>query len=144
MGTNKRFSQTRGQVGVEYMIIVGFVTLAIITVVVLAYFYSANIKDMIRLNQVEGFASRLISSAESVFFKGEPSKATIKLYLPDGVDDITVTQGGLIISTRVSSGINRRLFPSEVPLNGSITTPEGLKKLVLEARVDDVLISQAS
>lgn len=132
----------KGQVGVEYMIIVGFVTFAIISIITLAYFYSNHIKDMIKVNQVEGFASKLISSAESVFFKGEPSKATIKLYLPAGVEIINVTQGGLIVSIRVSSGINKRVFPSEVPLNGTITTSEGLKKLVLEARIDDVLISQ--
>jgi len=132
----------KAQVGVEYMIIIGFVTLAIMSIVTLAYFYSGHIKDRIRLNQVENFASQLISSAESVFFAGEPSKTTVRLYLPEGVEDITIMTDQIIITTRVSSGLNKRGFESQVPLSGTITSTMGIKKLLLQANDDDVLISQ--
>ena len=68
----------KAQVGIEYMMVVGFVTLAIVSVLTLAYFYSDQIKDSIRLNQVESFAMQILNSAESVFFAGEPSKTTVK------------------------------------------------------------------
>jgi len=137
----------RSQVGVEYIIIVGFVTMAIISIVVLAYFYSGQIKDKIRLNQVESFAFNLVSSAEVVFFAGEPSKTTISLYLPEGVVTILVAEDedAIVITTQVSGGrYNTRAFYSKVPLNASspISTSAGIKNLVLEAEANYVMITQ--
>lgn len=132
----------RAQVGVEYMIIVGFVTFAIMSVIALAFFYSGEIKERIRLNQVENFATQVVNSAESVFYAGEPSRTTVRLYLPEGVRDITVYSDAILITSVVGSGENIRAYDSDVPLNGTITPGEGIKKLTLEAKSDHVLITQ--
>lgn len=131
----------RGQVGIEYMMIVGFVTLAIMSILVFAMFYSDKIKDRIRLNQVESFATQLLNSAETVFFAGEPSKTSVSLYLPDGVEVITVNTDYLYLEIRTSSGLNKRVFPSNVPLSGFITNTQGIKKLSLTAQADFLVIS---
>jgi len=136
--------KSKGQVGVEYMIIIGFITFAIMSILALAFFYSGQIKDQIKLNQVESFATQLINSAESVFFAGEPSKTTVRLYLPEDVHSITVNTDYIFIITNVSSKTNQRAFYSKVPLSGAITSTEGIKKLTLQAQEDSVLISQAS
>ena len=119
----------------------GFVTFAVMSVLVLAYFYSDNIKDQIKLNQVESFAAQLINSAESVYFAGEPSETTVSLYLPEGVKSIEIISNNLIITTSTSSGENKRAFTSRVPLEGAISQGEGMKKLVIKAEVDHVSIS---
>lgn len=129
------------QVGIEYMIIIGFVTFVIMSVLVIAMVYSDQTKDRIRLNQVENFATQLLNSAASVFFAGEPSKTTISLFLPSGVTEINITTEYLIITTHTSSGENKRAFESKVPISGTISTSEGIKKLVLEAKEDYLLIS---
>lgn len=131
----------KAQVGVEYMIIVGFVTFAIMSILVLAMFYSGQVKDKVKLNQVESFANQLLNSAESVFFAGEPSKTTISLYLPDGVKEINITSNYLVISVTTSSGENKRAYESKVPIQGTISTGEGIKKLTLEATNNYLLIS---
>lgn len=131
----------RAQVGIEYMIIVSFVTFAVIVVFSLAIIYSGQTKDQIRLNQIENFAIQLINSAESVFFAGEPSKATVTLTLPSGVKSIQVTTEGLIFTVVTTSGENIRLFESKVPLSGSINVNEGNKDIVLTATDTDVVIS---
>lgn len=122
------------QVGIEYMVVIGFVTLAIITTLAMAVFYSGQAKDRIKLNQVESFAVQLINSAESVFFAGEPSKTTVSLYLPDGVSSITFSSNDFIVTTTTSSGDNVRVYTSKVPLNGTIPVTEGIKKLTIEAK----------
>lgn len=133
----------RGQVGVEYLLVVGFISFAIISVLALSYFYSGQIKDRIRLNQVEGFASQLTGFCESVFFAGEPSMKTVRLYLPDGVESIEIDSNNIIITTAVSGGgQNKRAYESKVPLQGNITPTEGIKKLSLEAKQNYVLINQ--
>jgi len=47
----------------------------------------------------------------------------------------------LIITTRISSGENKRVYNSRVPIQGNIGIGEGLKKLSLEAKEDYVLVS---
>ncbi len=131
----------RGQIGIEYMIIVGFVTFAVISILTLAVFYSDQIRDKIKVNQAENFAIQLINSAESVFFAGEPSKVTVYLYLPEGVDNVEVSSNYLIITQQVSSGENKRAYKSRVPIQGTISTNQGTKKLILEAFDDYLLIS---
>jgi len=136
-----RIKYSKAQVGIEYMIIVGFITFSVIVILFTAIAYSDKIKDKIRLNQVENFAEQLLNSAESVYFAGEPSKTTIRLYLPEGVSSLEITPTYLIITTRTSSGENRRAFSSKVPISGTISTSEGIKKLTLEATEDYLVIS---
>lgn len=133
--------EKKGQVGIEYMIIVGFVSFAVIAILLLAFFYSGQIKDSIKLNQAENFAEQLIGSAESVFFAGEPSKTTISLYLPDNVENIDITNDYVTITMQLSTGQNIRSYETRVPLQGTITTSEGIKKLTLTATETNVVIS---
>jgi hypothetical protein len=134
--------RNRGQVGTEYMIIVGFVTLAITTILVLSLFYSNQIKDKIKNNNIESFATQLVSSAETVFFSGEPSKTTIKLYLPEGVEAIDIYVDMVVVTSRTSGGsLNIRAFQSKVPLNGTLSNLEGLKKIVIEAKATHAQIN---
>ena len=134
-------SRKTGQVGIEYMIILSFVTFAILVILSFAVIYSANVQDTIRLNQVENFAIQLINSAEVVFFAGEPSKTTLLLSLPDGVTTVTFLSEGLLFDVYTSSGINSRLFESSVPLTGSFDTSEGIKKITLTATNSSVVVS---
>ena len=131
----------RGQVGIEYMIVIGFVTLAIMSVLTLAYFYSDEIKTNIKLNQVESFATQLIAKSESVFWAGEPSKNTIELYLPENVVSIVLSVDGVLITTKVGAVENVRLFESDVPLSGTIPITPGLKRISLEAQETQTLIT---
>ncbi|MEK6926150.1 MAG: hypothetical protein AABW50_02640 [Nanoarchaeota archaeon] len=145
MGANKIINDKKGQIGIEYLIVVGFVTFAIMSIVALAFFYSGQIKDRIKLSQVEGFANQLVVFAEDIFFSGEPSKATIKIYIPDGVQSIIINSNSVVVTTSVSGGTNIRVFESKVPLEGSITTvSEGLRKISLEAISSGVRISEVS
>lgn len=123
----------RGQTGTEYLIIVGFITFAVMAIVVIAFSFSSTTKDRLQQNQLEAFMNQLINSAESIFFSGEPSRAPVSLYLPDGVENITVFSDSIYVELRVSSGINKRTFDSNVPLNGTIALGEGTKNLVLVA-----------
>ena len=133
--------EKKGQIGVEYMIIVGFVTFAITVLMVFAYFYSDQIKDRIRMNQVENFGIQIINSAESVFYSGEPSKSTVRYYLPEGVNYINITSNYLVIEVTTSNGINRVAYKSRVPLTGSIEAGQGIRVLTLQATEDSLVIS---
>lgn len=132
----------KGQSGIEYLMIIGFVTLAVSVVLLLAYFYIGISKDRIKDNQIEVLANKIINSAESVFFAGEPSQATIMIYVPGNVNKIEFSGKELIITFSTSSGTNKRAFTSRVELSGSINSSEGAKKLLVKAEADKVSITQ--
>jgi len=133
----------RGQTGTEYLIIVGFVTFAIMSILAIAFSLSNSTKDKLQMNQIESFVNQLISSAESVFFAGEPSKTTRSLYLPQSVTNVTIYEYSVLIKTDSGSGQNIRVFDSRVPLNGTIFIGEGTKKIIFEAKENFVQIDSS-
>jgi uncharacterized protein (UPF0333 family) len=135
-------SEKRGQVSIEYLILVGFVTFVIIGTLGIAFFYSGGIRDRIKSIQINNFADRVISTAESVYYYGNPSKATIALYLPEGIRDVEFNGENLFISIQTSSGLEKLVFSSKVPLEGNISTSFGIKNIEISAQEDNVIIKQ--
>jgi uncharacterized protein (UPF0333 family) len=129
----------RGQISVEYLIVVGFVVFAVISLLGIAFFYASSIQDRIKSNQLEGFANKIIFSAESVYFAGEPSKVTVTAYLPKGVQNIYVLeeteQFFVVFEIATAGGVSTIAYRSSVPLNAgtAITTSEGVKRLEIQA-----------
>lgn len=138
----KQFSSKKvAQSSTEYLVIVGFVTFALMSILVLAYTYTDIIRDQIRLNQMESFVDKIINSAKSVFYSGEPSKISITIYIPSGVQNIDIMTNSVLVNITTASGNVIRVFPSGVPLSGSISLNEGTKKVILTAQADRVVIS---
>ena len=133
----------KAQSGVEYLMIIGFVSLAVTAILAAAYFYVGVSKDKIRINQIEVLANKIISSSESVFYAGEPSQTTIIIYMPSGIGKIELSEYNLIIEASSSSGKMSRAFPSKVSLGQGIINPgEGTKKLLIKAELNKVNITQ--
>ncbi len=136
----------KGQVSIEYLIIVGFVTFVVMSIIGIAFYYSGTMKGKIKENQVTEFANKLILTSESVYYSGEPSKATINVYLPEGVSEIRIESNELVIQYGTSSGENIISFSSKVPVEenstAQISQSQGLKKIEIKAQSDKVIISQ--
>ena len=131
-------SGRRGQVSTEYLIIVGFVVFLVISILGLGLFYSNSISDRIKLDQAGNYAKKIISTAESVFFQGEPSRVTINAYLPSGVQEIKVEGKSIGFNISTSSGGEVLSYESKVPLEGDLTKTEGVKKIQIIALEDKV------
>jgi len=134
------------QVSIEYLLIVGFVTFVVIGILGVAFFYSGAIRDKIKETQINNYANKIVSTSESVFYAGKPSRATVSAYLPDNVEQIEILGYDLIITFSSSSGRNKVAFTSEVQLSEgipSLSTSQGLKRVEIEAEESQVVIKQA-
>ncbi len=142
--TNKE-RYKKAQVSMEYLIVIGFVTFVILGILGVAFIYTNNSKDKLLITQANNFANKIIATAESVYYAGKPSKATISVYLPDQVTGISIENNELVLNITTSTGKNVIGFPSDVPLSdtSSITHIEGIKKLEIRAEEDNVVINQA-
>ena len=129
--------KSKSQISFEYLIIMGFVTFVIIGVLGIAMFYSGGIKDRIKITQMTNCANKIISTAESVFYSGYPSRATITCQLPENIQEISISEDSLVISIQTSSGLMKRAFTSNVPISEGttewLTISPGIKKVRLEA-----------
>ena len=98
--------------------------------------------------QLTNYANKIISTSESVFYAGEPSKATITAYLPDNIDDIEINEdeNALVITYRTTSGVNVKAFDSNVPISESVGNElsdyQGSKRIEVIATEDEVVIKQ--
>jgi len=134
----------RGQISVEYLIVVGFVVFLVISILGIATFYASGIRDEIKISQLSNFANKLTSNSESVFYAGEPSKVTINAFLPGGIKSISIIENSLVFEIETSSGLNKISFSSNVPLDSSSTLSinEGLKRIEILAGEDVVSFNE--
>jgi uncharacterized protein (UPF0333 family) len=133
----------KSQVSIEYLIIIGFVTFTITAILLLALFYSNISKDQIRYVQTESYAKKIISSAETVYYSGQPSKATIMVYLPEGVSSVEIIENNLVFSVDSKTGAIKNAYSSNVPIEGNLSASSGVKKIRLEAVSNHVAVSES-
>jgi len=131
----------RGQISTEYLTIISFVIFVLISIMGIALFYISSIQSGARTNQVENCVNKIISIAESVFFSGAPSRATITCYLPESVKNISIEENSIFISTESQSGISKRGFSSSVPISGDMDAFYGARKIKIQAGESSVYIS---
>ena len=134
----------RGQISLEYLIVVGFVMFAVIVLLGVSLFYTHSVQDQIKVSQLSTFANKIVSSAESVYYAGEPSKITITAFLQQGVQSFQVVSNSLVFTFVTSSGTSTIAFESKVPLDGSFTLSslnEGVRRLTITAGSDRVYIA---
>ncbi len=132
----------RAQVSTEYLIVIGFVSFLVLAVLGVAFFYTSITNDQIKVSQVSNLANKIISSAESVFYSGEPSKLTLTGYLPVGVRSFEIMSDQIVASISTSSGVTKISFSSNVPLSGNVSINEGVKRISVIAQQDEVSISE--
>ncbi len=132
----------KGQISTEYIIVVSFIMFLIISTLGIAFFYADNISDRIKMDQVENYARKVISSSERIYYAGEPSKTTLNAFLPSGVKSIEVIDNSLIFDISTSTGANKISFTANVILDGNLSITEGTKRISLTAESNKVKISE--
>ena len=129
----------RGQISTEYLIVVGFIVFLVMVAIGTALFYTTQIKNYVKSDQIERYADDIITNSESVFYDGFPSKTTINAYLPEGVDAITISGKYIIINTTIGSV---KAYKSDVPLEGVLSYNSGVKRITVTAQIDKVVLAE--
>jgi uncharacterized protein (UPF0333 family) len=128
----------RGQVSIEFMAIIGFVTFIAITMLIISQFYQRQVSTQVETNQVDHLARKIIESSESVYYLGEPSKTTINANMPDHVETIQIDTNEITFKIKVAGGKTTDIsYTSNVNITGSISPTPGLKKISIEAKCGD-------
>ena len=123
----------KAQVSVEYIFIIGFVTIITIPLLVIYYSYSAQSKDIVATTQAMQIARKIVDSAESVYYLGTPSQTTLKLNFPDGILSTNLSNRELVFKISTTSGVTDIVEVSSVNISGNLPLTEGIHVVTVKA-----------
>ncbi|MEM5799507.1 MAG: hypothetical protein QXZ43_02480 [Candidatus Aenigmatarchaeota archaeon] len=92
---------TKAQVATEYLIIVVVGLLILIPIVVYLNDVYISYKDESKVSSAKLTINKLVSLTNWVYSQGEPARATLLIYIPDGVESIDFS--GKMISFRIKT-----------------------------------------
>lgn len=124
----------KAQTSMEYMTIVLFITVTLIPLVLLYHSQYEGTNEQIRSNQADQIARKIVDTAESVYYLGENSKTSIKVYMPTGVENITVSGREIVFTVRTRYGPDEVVRVSNVDITGSIPSEMGIKTITVESK----------
>ena len=129
----------------EFLILMGFLTMVIVIIIGAGFYYSNTISDRMKTSQIANFANKITSTAEVVFYAGEPSKATITAHLPDGVVDLEIIDNSLIITYKLVTGLNKVAYQISVPTaenqSSTLSSLSGIKSIIIVANQTHAIVS---
>lgn len=115
------------QASMEYVMIAGFVALVIIPTTFLFYSYASDSAEEIDRAQIDKFGNDVVSTAETVYYLGHPSRMTISERLPKNVQSISIDRDPstgtylFAIAATSKSGVINLTFPTKVRLLGEFS-----------------------
>ncbi|MBR9700028.1 hypothetical protein GOV09_06220 [Candidatus Woesearchaeota archaeon] len=131
-------NSSRGQVSTEFVITVAFSLLMIIPLSVLLFEHGSKTYDDISMNQGGLIARKITDSANSVYYLGHPSSVTLKVYMPEGIENINITGRNIIILLQSDKSI---VSTANVNLTGSLKRDPGLRFIKITALENKVNIT---
>lgn len=117
----------KGQISVEYIMILAFVFAILIPGIIFFYTYTQESQTQIGNSQYVRMGNDMIATATRSAAQGEGSWLTLDLNLPQSVVDITVAGSGteLVVTYNTPNGPTDAVFFSDVPLAANTTAPTG-------------------
>ncbi len=142
----------RGQVSVEYTLIIGLIVIALTIAVAIAFAYATSAQYQIKLNQIDKIGKKIAETADSIYYLGQPSKSTIDLNMPEGVREILIirdkTPNYIQFRCKGPTGefysayyVRGLLYNNGQPLNNSRFISPGLKQLVVNMTDNYVMLT---
>lgn len=120
----------RGQVGIEYIMIVG--AILIITIPLFFYaIYETNYK--VRLNQADDAVHTLSNSADTVYSMGPGSKKYVWISIPSGVTSSLVNEREITLTLSIFGGSSDIVGTSKAVMVGSVPSDTGTYRIAVEA-----------
>jgi uncharacterized protein (UPF0333 family) len=137
----RRDADRKAQAVMEYMILVGFLVVITIPLILV---YNAQYKGtsmQIVTNQADQIGQKIADTAESIYYLGQPSKTTIKVYMPQQIESITIANNEIIFNIDTGKGMGEIVKMCSVPVNGSIQSTAGMHYITVQSAGSYVNIS---
>lgn len=132
-------AKKEAQISVEYLVIIGFVTVITIPLIIIYYTFTQQSNEEITSSQISQISKKIVDAAESVYYIGEPSQTALRVNIPDNVLSADLSSGKEVVF-RVRSGAGEAdiVQTTSVNISGSLPTKKGTYVVTLKALSDYV------
>ena len=89
--------QEKGQVSMEYALVIGFSLLILIPTIIIAQNYSSSYQDNIAVHEAQRAVDFMATYADTVYLEGSPARRTIRVNLPGHIENISTIGRSIII-----------------------------------------------
>ncbi len=132
------------QAAFEYLVIVSIVLVFMIPIWAYVTSTQRDTSTELALTYAKNTANQIADASNLVYSQGPPAKVKINVYVPYGVDNITILNNTIRFRLNVDSGITDIFAFSTAQLNGTLPKKQGYYWIEVEATDDIVQIEQSS
>lgn len=132
---------SHAQISMEYLLVMSFALLITIPIIISFFANASATNEQVSGSQARQAARKIIDSAESVYYLGEPSSTTLKVYVPERTESITVATREINFRLKTAAGYSDIAVLSAVNLTGNLSQGTGIRIIQLQAQGDTVVIS---
>lgn len=112
--------EKRGQVSLEYLVILGMALAVLIPATYLFYDYSQSTNERVVRGQIDVIGSKVITQAKAMYALGRNNRVTIDLTIPSPVINVTILDGmELVLTYRSRQGVQDAVYFSDVNITGA-------------------------
>ena len=131
-----------GQISVEYMVIIGFVTVITIPLIIVYSTFTQDSADEINTAQAKQIAKKIVDAAESVYYLGEPSQTTLSVNVPDKLVLANFSSGKeVVFKVSTKSGKVDIVQNTRFNISGDFPTKAGSYTITIKAMPNYVNVS---
>ena len=124
----------------EYVLIIGFATLIAIPLFLIFSHYTNETRNEVTYNQADSISRKIVDSAETVYYLGEPSKVTLKVYMPNDIKNLTIENGYVHFIVKAGRFTTDIVHSSTINISGNVSFKPGVKQINIESKGDYVWV----
>ncbi len=131
----------RGQVAVEYLIII---SVSLIIIIPLSLYMNQSLmgyRDDTKISRAWNAVKKIGESTDWVYSQGPPAKLTLEIYIPNDVDEISFDNKTVLFRVRTSSGVSDVFYNTVPEIQGSLPEKSGYYFISLTAFPNYVNVS---
>ncbi len=131
----------KAQIAMEYLLILGITLIMLLPIFVIVYTYTTISDDQISQRQALQIARKIVDTAETVYYFGEPTKTTLELEFPSNIKTAVVLPHTVLFVMETPVGDTDIFSDSQINLTGELPQGSGTYKLRIQALSNRVNIS---
>jgi uncharacterized protein (UPF0333 family) len=113
-------NDSRGQISIEYLLILGLSLAVLIPASYLFYQYSQGSNEQVVRGQIDTIGSQVLTQARNVYTLGQGNRVTLTLEIPGAVKNITIIEGvELVVIYQGKQGLQEAVYFSNTNITGS-------------------------
>jgi|FLOH01.1.fsa_nt_gi uncharacterized protein (UPF0333 family) len=128
----------RGQVSLEFLMIMMFAFLLLIPVIILFMVETNDINEDVTSAQIHKLADELQDGANNVYYLGYPTKKTLNIYIPKYIDSITFQNNYILFNMSTGYYDYNIIRFTAANISGSLDTNPGMHAIEISANSNGV------